>query len=278
MSNIKVDPLRLYFGDPYPVNDDITIYQPSLADIMELGENNFYAMLFVFIGNSTYRKVFLWENGIDWNRISDYELFCNLVRALKVDQTRILFGDIDFTTFDIYMQDDPNPEPEPQPENGKKDSPVTKNKWKFRLFERTRVLYSEELDIAITADDYHYMASILREMVKIYPKTEYTGSKVTKELLISEDIAKANKALKEQGEAEQSTLLPLISFCCNHPGFKYKRTELKDVKIYEFMDSVQRLQVYESTRALVNGSYSGFADLSKVPKAQFDFMRPLTNN
>lgn len=41
------------------------------------------------------------------------------------------------------------------------------------------------------------------------------------------------------------------------------------------MDSVQRLQIYESTCALMSGMYSGMCDMSKVPKEQFNFMREL---
>lgn len=50
----------------------------------------------------------------------------------------------------------------------------------------------------------------------------------------------------QRTEKETSTLLPLVSACVNHPGFKYKLQELRQMGICEFMDSVQRLQVYES--------------------------------
>ena len=68
-------------------------------------------------------------------------------------------------------------------------------------------------------------------------------------------------------------LMSMISFCVNHPGFKYRADELENLGIYAFMDSVNRLQIYESTSALISGSYSGFCDLSKVDKNQFNFMR-----
>jgi len=42
------------------------------------------------------------------------------------------------------------------------------------------------------------------------------------------------------------------------------------------MDSVNRLQVYENTRALLGGSMSGFCDTSKIPKENFNFMRDYT--
>ena len=39
------------------------------------------------------------------------------------------------------------------------------------------------------------------------------------------------------------------------------------------MDSVSRLNIYESTKALYSGMYSGMCDLSKVNKNEFNFMR-----
>lgn len=269
----KVDALRLYFGDPYPITEDITIYQPSLHEIMEYGESEFFSMLFIFIGNTTYRKLFLWENGIDWNKTSDYELFINLVRMLPNDMTKVLFGDIDFTGFNLYSRDDPDPEPEPEG----KISVIEKNKRGFRLFERTHTFINEDQGIELNAKTFHDIQMVLREMFRTFPKTEYAAGKTTKELLIKEEQDKIKKAQREQGDAEVSTLLPLISFCVNHPGFKYKKSELRDVQINEFMDSVQRLQVYESTHALLGGMYSGFVDVSGIPNSQFDFMRPIND-
>jgi hypothetical protein len=113
-------------------------------------------------------------------------------------------------------------------------------------------------------------------MFRNYPKTEYAPNKSTKELMIEEEQNKIKKAELEKKDSDnESILLPLISFCVNHPGFKYKKSELKEVQIYEFMDSVGRLNIYESTRALLTGTYSGFCDTSKVPKTQFDFMRTI---
>lgn len=277
MADFKVDPLKIYFGDPYPISDHITIVQPDIQGIVDYGEQDFFSMLFIFIGNSTYRKLFLWKNDIDWNKMSDFELFCNFAKMLKPEQTGILFGDLDFSAFDVYALNEYEEVPEPVPVNGKRVRAIDKNKWRMKVYEASRVLYNEATDVTITADDYHKMAAVLRDTVKIYPKTEYASSKETAELLIQEEEEKIAKAERERKDEESSTLLPLISFCVNHPGFKYKLQELRSVGIAEFMDSVKRLQVYESTRAMLNGSMSGFADMNKVPQEQFDFTRSLNS-
>lgn len=270
----KVNTLRLYFGDPYQITDDIIIRQPYIQDILDYGESEFYSMLYMFIGNTTFRKVFLWNNGIDWNKTSDYELFCNLVKMLSVEDTKVLFGeDIDFSGFNLYAIEDVEPEPEPDP--NVQLTRTEKMRKKFREFERTRTFYNPESEIEINAETYHYLVAVLREMFITFPKAEYTHSKVAKELLIKEEHDKLKKAERDAGDSQQSTLLPLISFCVNHPGFKYRKDELRHVQIYEFMDSVRRLPIIESTRALLIGSMSGFCDTSKIPKSQFDFMRPI---
>ena len=266
----KVDILKLYFGDPYPVTDKIIINQPSIQDVMEYGENEFFSMLYIFIGNTTFRRLELWKSGVDWNKVSDYELFCRLVGMLPIERTRIFFGDIDFQKFKLI---ETGKEPEPVPED-KKLTVIEKRKLYFKQFEECVTFYNEEDDIEIDAVTYHKIADILREMVRIYPKTEYTVGKMSKELLLEQEDAKLIKPLKET-DRPSSMLQPLISACVNHPGFKYRKSELRSVQLNEFMDSVQRLQIYEATHALLGGSYSGFMDSSKVPKENFDFMRSL---
>ena len=65
----------------------------------------------------------------------------------------------------------------------------------------------------------------------------------------------------------------------NHPGFKYKKSELKEVGIVEFMDSVKRLQTYESVKALMSGMYSGMIDTSKMDlNKELNWARDLYEN
>ena len=63
----------------------------------------------------------------------------------------------------------------------------------------------------------------------------------------------------------------------NHPGFKYKLQELKDVNIIQFMDSVQRLQLYENTTALLKGIYSGMVDSSKIKQKDLNWLKDLND-
>lgn len=246
-----IDFLKMYFEVPYNLTDKITIHQPTIGGILEYGERDFFTMLNAFIGNPTMYRLPLWKMGIDWNKVNDFELFATLVSKETVDRTSILFGDIDFTTFQRYQVNLPDQ---------KEDDP------------KEIIFYSKDQDVEITEDTYNKMALYLRTMFNIFPKVERAKGRATKESIIWED--EENLKLRKDDNSS-SILLPLVSGCLNHPGFKYKKHELIEVGIYEFMDSVQRLQVYENTTALLKGMYSGMIDTKGIKKEEFDFMRDI---
>lgn len=255
---ILIDPLQLYFERPIQINEYITITQPTVGQIIDFGEQKFYNVLYKFIGNTTMFRLNLWDNGIDWNQISDYELFIMLTMGLGQDETSILFGDLDFRRF------------EPKP------ILAEDNTIKMVLhYNGKKTLFGTSEDFDLDEDTYKRIALSLRTLFGIFPKNEFARSKVTKQAIIWEE--RENLRLKEK-DGYQSMLLPLVSSCLNHPGFKYKKKELEQVGIFEFMDAVQRLQIYESTTALLKGAYSGFMDTSKIAKEEFNFMRDITRS
>lgn len=248
-STFEFDRLKMYFGEPYKIiyeGGEIEVLQPSIGDILHFGERNFYSMLNVFIANTTSYRLQLWNMGVDWNKISDYELFCILVKSLDVESTRVLFGDLDFSLFNLYS-------------TKVDDIDVV-------------TLYNKEQQVEINENTYKCIAEYLRLMFNIYPKVEKAKNRATKEAMIWEDELNLANSKKE---LNKSTLLPLVSACVNHPGFKYKLEDLKDMGIVQFMDSVQRLQIYESTTALMKGMYSGMIDVKGLDKDALNFMRSI---
>lgn len=246
---LDFNPLQLYFGDDYVVNDEITIHQPSIQDYITYGEENIQAVIYPFICNTTKCRLQLWEQGIDWNKISNQELFNLLIKRMNLEYSKLIFGNIDFQKFEIFDQ--------------------------IKNGEKTKVLYSKEQDIIIDEPTRIKMCKYIQYMFHVFPpEEEFTSSKTLKRDLINRD--KQNLlAMKRDNSLKPPSLLSMISFYLNHPGSKYKKNELRNVGIVEFYDSVQRLQIYESTHAVLNGSYSGFVDTSKIPKNEFNFMRNL---
>ena len=109
-------------------------------------------------------------------------------------------------------------------------------------------------------------------MMNVHPKTEKAKGKTTKHWMLQEDRMKVQQSEDKKGS---STLLPLVSACINHPGFKYKLDDLKQVNICQFMDSVQRIQKYEQGVAAMHGIYGGMVSAKDIPNDLINFMSDL---
>lgn len=237
-----IDELKMYFGDDISINDYIKIHVPSVGEIVEYGERDYYSMVSCLTAIPSDMKSQLFDMGIDYEEISDFEFFYLLTRSLTVEQTHILFYDLDLSKYEMY-----------------KDSSNDK-----------LVMYDAENNSKLDELAYLKIAKCLRLLHSITPKVEKAANKTTKKILIELD---RQRIKKQSNENYKSSLKPLISAMMRYPGFKYKSNELKECSIYEFMDTVQGAQIYVQSTALLQGSYSGMVDTSKINKKEFNWLR-----
>lgn len=241
---LNIDELQMYFGEPFHINDKIIIYIPTIGDIVEFGERKYYGMIHTLTCIPSDMKSQLFDMGIDYETLSDFELFVMLSRNLTPETTRLVLGDLDLSKFEFYTNQENN----------------------------ELVLYNPNSDIVIDKLIYMKIVEYIRKVHNIKPKIEKAANKTTKKILIQLDRDRIKKA---QTEEYKSYLKSLISAMMRYPGFKYKSNELKQCGLYEFMDTVQGAQIYISSTALLKGSYSGMIDTSKINKKEFNWMRSL---
>ena len=250
-SQFTFDPLRMLLCKDYQTQGGIVIRQPRIGEIIDIGEEEFYRNLNPWVTNTTSYRVALWhmEPSIDWCKITDYELFCSIYQATDPEVMKLILPNTNLLSYE------------------KKLRVLSEDQYEM-------VLYSEAEDQVIDTMAYLEISQYLRSLFNIFPKDEFAKGKATKEAMIWEDEEQAQRS---SGEGFKSSLFPLVSACINHPGFKHGLNDLEGVGMFEFMDSVNRLQVYENTRALLAGSMSGFCDTSKIPQESFNFMRDVYN-
>lgn len=251
LPKLEFDYLKMYFGEPYTIDEkdcegSITIYEPTLGNIIELGENAFYSTLSIFTSNTTQYRAVLWDTGIDWNDISDYDLFLMLYKGINPDASKLLFGDLDWSKFELTQ---------------KQTDELVKI-----------VLYDQTTGIEVDENVYNHIHQYLQHMFTTFPENEFTKDKMLKEWWIRKDKIQAEK---DKNNHTSNSIQPIISACVNHPGFKYKLKELKEVGICEFYDSVKRLQIYENATACLKGMFSGFVDGSKISPSEYNFMKSI---
>lgn len=243
MVDLEADSLFLYFGDDYVVNEQISAHQPTIGEIVDYGEGQYFSMVHSLTAIPSDVKAMLWDQmGIDWNQIEDFELFMLLSQTLTPEQTGIIFGDLDFSKMRPYRN----------PQNDEV------------------VLADKESGVIIDKLVYMRIMSFLRKLHNITPKPEKAKGKRAKEAMLEED--RRNHEFNKD-KPFRSYLLPLISAVKVKQG--YTKDYVRNMGLYEFFDDVSRMQVIDSANHLLNGAYCGMADLSKVDKKEFNWMREL---
>ena len=240
---LEVDELSLYFGDPYVVNDYITITIPKIGEVVKYGERQYYSMIQTITAIPSDMKSQLWDMGIDWTQIEDFQLFMMLAPTLPKDKTYILFGDLDLQAMRPF-------------ENKQND---------------TVFLGDPETGAIIDELAYGKISSYLCAAHNITKKVEKAANEFTKKFMIDEDRQKLQYNAKQP---YKSFLRPLISAVKCRQG--YTLDYVRNMGLFEFFDDVNRLQVIVNADALLQGSYSGMVDTSKIPKKNFDWCREIT--
>lgn len=240
---LEVDELGLYFGDPFVVNDYITITLPKIGELVKYGERQYYSMIQTVTAIPSEMKSQLWDMGIDWTQITDFQLFMMLAPTLSQEQTSIAFGDLNFQALRPYEN----------PQNGM-----------VRLFDPDTGVVIDELA-------YGKISSYLCSAHNLTKKVEKAANEYTKKFMIDEERQKMEYNKKQP---YKSFLKPLISAVKCRMG--YTLDYVKNMGLYEFMDDVSRLQIIVNSDALLQGSYSGMIDTKKIPKREFDWCREIT--
>ena len=258
---IEFDDLQIYMDIPHTIDIEglkgkLTIYSPTLGQVIKMGQNKFYLGINPFITNTTQYRLPLWEMGVDWNETPDFDLFCMLLNVgVDKDVTNIIFGEeIDWSDFALFSK---------VKEDGTEE----------------RILYNEKADIEINELMYFHISQYIRRLILRDPEEKITTDPALKNMYIMKDKRhKANEEdKKEKGEESSFSIQSLISACVNHPGFKYKKSELMEIGLNEFYDSVKRLQIYESSIASMHGAMGGMIDAKKLPKDATNFMREISD-
>lgn len=242
MISLDVDELQLYFGDDYIINDHIKIVQPRIGQVVDYGEAQYFSMVHTLTAIPSDMKSNLWDIGLDWTEVEDFELFMMLSQTLTPDRTGILFGDLDFSKLKPFRNN----------QNG------------------DIVLADKETGIIVDKMIYLRIMNYLRKLHNIKPKVEKAANKMTKKVLIEED---RQRILHAKDKPFKSYLLPLISAIKVKQG--YTKDYVRNMGLYEFFDDVSRAQIIDHANHLLNGAYCGMADLKKVPKNEFNWMREL---
>ena len=243
MIDLDVDALYLYFGDDYVINDKIKLSQPTIGQIVDYGEAQYFSMIHTMCAIPSDVKSMLWDQmQLDWTTVEDFDLFIMLSRTMTQNRTEIIFGDIDFSKMRPFRNN----------QNGE------------------IVLADKESGVIIDKLIYTRIVNYLRKLHNITPKPEKAKGKRAKQAMIDED--RRNREFNKD-KPFRSYLLPLVSAVKVKQG--YTRDYIRNMGLFEFFDDVARLSIVTNSEHLLTGIYSGGIDASKIKKEELNWMREI---
>ena len=293
------DELKIYRGEDYVVSNYIKIHQPTLDEICDYGEREYYSMIYNITATPQSLKVQLWDMGIDYTTITPFELFYNILyKAYPKEKTSIIFGDLDFTKFQVMQRKDDESILLYQ-EVPVGDIYNAKHELVYHfsnLLDASRFVGCEVDDLieelsksnkynnfifsnmqleSIIIDEFTYnvIMDYLRQVHIIHKDEKMPANNTTKMILIEDDREEYER---NKNKEYHSQLKNMVSAMINSEGFKYNHSEVWNMKINAFMDSVKRISKIKNADLLLQSGYSGFGvNLKEVSNKQIDWLGEL---
>lgn len=259
------DELKVYRGDDYVVSKNIIIHQPTLGEICDYGEREYFSMINQLVATPQNFKWQLWEKGVDYTTITPYKLFSEiLVNSFEKDKTSIVFGDLDFTKFELMKRID-------------NDEFVL-----YQIIEKRKMVLNEDdseeeviwhEEVVIDEFTYRVITDYLCAANYVAKDEKMPANESTKMILI-EDAKE--EYMMNMNKEYHSRLKNLVSAMVNSEGFKYNHSQVWEMKINAFMDSVKRISKIKQSDLLLQSGYSGFGvNLKDISNKKIDWLGEL---
>ena len=255
--------LEMYYGDDVKITDKITVTQPTVMQIKNFGEKDYFNAVYNLTSVCADLKWQLWDMGIDYTKIDDYDLFIKVISQLVSSKKKLLNNIKD-------TEQVKNVDIESLSKNPLKLILKDIDLADFGLYKDTRnnqvILYNTENDITINRYIYARITEVVRKIHGLKRNNETPANERTKKDLI-EDAR--DEAMGKQYEDFKSVLLPYISTISMYSGIS--RKEVGEMKIYELLYNIKRINKIQDATMLLQGVYSGFANLKGIDKSRLDF-------
>lgn len=205
---------------------------PTVGEILE-DEYSYYNIVYSLTASPFQYMVQLDDIGVDYTQITDYELFKILFLMNKNSDLSLLFGDLNISQFDIYLDKQ------------------TKNE----------VLYNPNSDITIDELVYNTLTDLIRKINLFEKIKSKPGNESAKKYLLE----KERKRLKRNARKKSEPYLEkLVIALVNTNEFSFDYDTCMDLSIYRFNQSFKQIQHKINFDNTMTGVYSGTIDTSKM--------------
>lgn len=240
--NTNIDELKYSIGgENFKVNNYITVYNPYVYEVKDFGEELYFKVLSLFTRKPYDIAVELFDAGIDYQSITDWDLFLGTINQVPIELTCILFGKLNFTEFVPSINKENN---------------------------RKCLINKFNNNICIDEVIYRQIVTYLRFIHFISEKVEYdVGNSMAKKFLIDRMRRKQKKMLKDLASGKikkQSQLANMIKYCVNNSNFKYDYSSIMNIKLNLLYESYYFIVHNDERNNVMSGIYHGTIDTTKM--------------
>jgi hypothetical protein len=269
---LNCDELSIYRGRDIPITPKIIVTQPTLDQIERFGEKRYFSAVHTLTAVGADLKWQLWDMGVDYTQIEDYDLFIKLISQLvsskksiydeikknpekyekelkstsKEDLEEMLINPLELVLKDVDLA----------------DFIPCKSKVNDQI-----VLYNVERDITIDRLVYSQIVETVRKIHGLKRNNEKPANERTKMDLIEDARDDARAASMRPYKSVLKPLISALTVKCGQCG----DNRIWDMNINMFLDNIKRANKIQDTQLLLQGAYSGFASLKGVDKSRLDW-------
>lgn len=217
--------LNLLYQNEYAVNDKIKVVIPTVGQVLD-NEDEYFSMVTAFTAMPIDLMVQLDDMKIDFEQITDYDLFIILFNGLRLQNTSLILKDIDFSKFILDIDEE-----------------------KQELF-----LIDPENNIKIDRSIYLQVSAILRKIHNIKKNIRKPGNKDARDYMLKRAREKMKRAKNRKTESQTESLIVAL---VNAPEFKYDYQSVRDLTIYQFNKSLYQIVNRVDYNNRMVGIYTG---------------------
>lgn len=211
---------------------NLSIRIPTVGEILE-NEQHYYSLISSLTATPFQYMVQLDDIGLDFTKVTDYQLFMMIFPLFATTDMSILFGNIDLSDMTF----------KPNPQNN------------------MPTLCSVKNNIIIDEFIYGQIVDTIRKINGIKKDNRKPGNNEAKEFRIK---LERKKQKRNANKPYEPYLEKLVVALVNRPEFKYNYETVNDLTIYQFNQSFEQIKTSINFDNTMIGVYAGTIDTSKL--------------
>lgn len=232
--------INILYKDSFRINDEISIRIPTVGEVIDADEDNYYSLVSMLTAMPIDMMVELDRAGIDFTKLDEYGLFLILFHVIKEMDTSLVFGDLDLKAF----------EPGESEVNG------------------LPVLIDRNNDIVIDRAIAGQIATVLRKINHFEKNLRKPANEEARQYMLERAKAKAKRKKRKHESQLESMVISMV----NTEQFPYDFAGVKNLTIYQFNESVRQVVKKINYDNIMRGIYAGTLSAKDVSQKEINWL------